>query len=169
MCVVGIQSERVRTYLSSVAGTLFWSSVTAGERTGGSWQVCLSDQRVSHFAWETRGSLLLAWETSRYLPSVQNYRPYIVFSSPMRKYEHPLRPTYFSVYGWLSELTYFRVFFSLICWSYLRTEISVTLSIGNKLYYRHHILYFSFLRKPLCWFYLATTLNLLSSSTALCR
>ena len=39
--------------------------------------------------------------------------------------------------GWLSELTYFR-FFPVICWSYLRTEISVTLSIVNKLYSRHH-------------------------------
>ena len=77
-------------------------------------------------------------------------------------------PTYFSVYCWLSELTYFR-FFPVICWSYLWMEISVTLSIGNKSYSRHHILNFSFLWKPLCWCYLATALNLLSSSTALCR
>ena len=41
-------------------------------------------------------------------------------------------PHVFSVYGWLSELTYFR-FFSVICCSYLRTEISVILSTGNKL------------------------------------
>ena len=75
-------------------------------------------------------------------------------------------PTYFSVYGWLSELTYFRFFFLVICWSYLQMEISVTLSIGNKLY---HILYFSFLWKPLCWCYLVTALNLLSSFMALCR
>ena len=72
-------------------------------------------------------------------------------------------PTYFSVYGWLSKLTYFR-FFPVICWSHLRTEISVTLFLGNKLYSRHHILYFTFLWKPLCWCYLATALNLLSSS-----
>ena len=100
------------------------------------------------------------------LPSVQIYRPYIFFSSPMWKYEHPLRLPYFSVYGWLSELTYFR-FFTVICWSYLRTEISVPLSIGNELYSRHHILYFSFLwtMKTFCWCYLATTLNLLSSSS----
>ena len=72
----------------------------------------------------------------------QNFRPYIVFSSPMRKYEHPLCLTYFSIYGWLSELTYFP-YFLVICWSYLRTEISVT--ICKKLYSRHHLLYFSFL------------------------
>ena len=71
---------------------------------------------------------------------------------------------FISVYGWLSEQTYFR-FFPVIGWSYLRTEISVTLSIGNKLYSRHHILYFSFLWKALCWCYLATPLNLLSSSS----
>ena len=71
----------------------------------------------------------------------------------------------FSVYGSLSELTYFCFCFSVICWSYLWTEISLTLSIGNKLYFRHHILYFSFLWKPLCWYYLATALNQLSSSS----
>ena len=38
-------------------------------------------------------------------------------------------------------------FFPVLCWCYLRTEISVTLSIGNKLYSLHHILYFSFLWK----------------------
>ena len=89
------------------------------------------------------GSLPLVWATSRSLPSVQNYRPYTVFLSPMRKYEHPLHITYFSVYGWLSGLTFFP-FFPEIC---LRTEISVTLSTGNKLYSCHHILYFSFLWK----------------------
>ena len=36
--------------------------------------------------------------------------------------------------GWLSELSYFRFFSPVICWSYLRMEISVTLSMGNKLY-----------------------------------
>ena len=47
----------------------------------------------------------------------------------------------FFVNGWLSELIYFR-FFPVICWSFLRTEISVTLSTGNKL---HPPLFFSFL------------------------
>ena len=113
----------------------------------------------------TWGADRSAWVTSGSLPSVQNYRPYIVFSSPMQKYGHPLHFTYFSVYGWLSELIYFCFFFPVICWSYPQTEISVTLSIGNKLYSRHHILYFSFLWKPLCSCYLATALNLLSSSS----
>ena len=36
-------------------------------------------------------------------------------------------------------------FFLVICWSYLQTEISVTLSIGNKLHSHHHLLFFSFL------------------------
>ena len=54
------------------------------------------------------------------------------------------------------------VFFPVICWSYQWTEISVTLSIGNQLYSRHILLYYSFLWKSLCWCYLATALNLLS-------
>ena len=53
-------------------------------------------------------------------------------------------PHVFSVFGWLSELTYFRFCFPVICWSYLRTEISVTLSISSELYSRFHILFFSF-------------------------
>ena len=48
-------------------------------------------------------------------------------------------------------------FLPVICWSYLRTEISVILFAGNKLH-------FLFPLKPLCWCYLATALNLLSSS-----
>ena len=49
----------------------------------------------------------------------------------------------FSFYCWLSELTYFRFFFLVICWSYLRREISVILSTGNKLHSRHLPLFFS--------------------------
>ena len=60
-------------------------------------------------------------------------------------------------------------FFPVICWSYLQTEISVTLSLVNKLFSRHHILYFSFLWKPLCSCHLPTALNHLSSFKALCR
>ena len=36
-------------------------------------------------------------------------------------------------------------YFPVICWSYLGTEISVTLSIGDKLYSCHHLFFFSFL------------------------
>ena len=96
-----------------------WSSAPTGEHTRG----------ADKSAWETNGSLPLSRATIGSLPSVQNYRTYIVFLSPMQKYEHPLLPTYFFVYSWLSELTYFR-FVPVICWFYLQTEISVTLSIG---------------------------------------
>ena len=61
-----------------------------------------------------------------------------------KSHEHACSPAYFSVYGWLSELTCF-FYFPVICWSYLRTEISITLSIGNKLYSRRHLIFFSFL------------------------
>ena len=117
---------------------------------------------VSPLAWETSGPLPFAWATSGSLPSVQNYRPYIVFSSPTLKYEHPLRFMYFLFMAGYRELTNFR-FFLVICWSYLRMKITVTLFISNKLYSRHHILYVSFLWKPLSWCYLATVLNLRSS------
>ena len=100
----------------------------------------LSDQRVSPFAWETRGPLPFVWVTTGSLPLVQNYRLYIVFSSSMRKYEYPLRLTYWLVIG-----TWILPFFPVICWFYQRTEISVTLSMGNKLYSRHHLLFFSFM------------------------
>ena len=108
-----------------------------------------SDQRISAFS-----------------PKLQTL--YCLFKSIEEVWTSSSPHVFFSVYGWLSELTYFR-FFTVICWSYLRTEISVTLSIGNKLYSRYHILYFSFLRKRLYWCYLATALNLLSSSMVLCR
>ena len=70
------------------------------------------------FAWVTSGSLPLVWATDGYLPfvretsgplpfvwattgslsSVQNYRPFIVFSSSMRKYKHSHRFTYFFLF-----------------------------------------------------------------------
>ena len=80
LCEVGIQSERVHAYLSSMENTQLcsssqWISPFAGEISGS-----------LLFAWETSGSLPFAWAISRSLPSVQNYRRYIVFSSPMLKY-----------------------------------------------------------------------------------
>ena len=80
MCAVGIQSG-VRTYLPPVAGTLFVKMYNVRRIHTGSWQLCSSDQQISPFAWETSRSLHFAWATTVSLPSVQNYRPYIVFSS----------------------------------------------------------------------------------------
>ena len=76
--------------------------------------------------------------------TVQNHIPYIVFSSLMRKYEPASSPTNFLFMAGYRNLHTFG-FFPVICRSYLQTEISVTLSIGNKLYSRHHLLFFSFL------------------------
>ena len=113
--------------------------------------LCLSDQRISAF--------------SQKLQTL-----YCLFKSHAHKWTSSLPQRIFLFMVWVIG-TYITpvFFFPVICWSYLRTEISVTLSIGNKLYSRHHLLYFSFLWKPLCWCYLATALNLLSSSTALCH
>ena len=100
LCEVEIMSDRVRTYISSVA---------TGEHTRKSWQVCLSDQ----------------WK--------------ICLQSKITDFILYSKSHVFSVYDWLSELTFFS-FFPVICWSYLRTEIST----GNKLHSRHHPLFFFF-------------------------
>ena len=87
------------------------------------WPACfslrLSSHWISPFTWETSGSLPFVWATTGSLPSVQNYRSYIVFQVPWtRLFAH--------------------LFFCL--WLVIgtnilpRTEISVTLSIGNELY-----------------------------------
>ena len=106
---------------------------TTREHTRGSWHVCLSDQCVS--------------------ASIQNYRPYIFFQLPRGNMNTTLRPHIFCF--WLVNGNYILPFFPVICWSYLRTEISVTLSTGNKI---HPPLFFFFPVKPLCWYYLPTPL-----------
>ena len=45
--VVGKQSERVRTYLSSVVGTLFVKYCDGWRTHTRSWQVCMSEKQVS--------------------------------------------------------------------------------------------------------------------------
>ena len=92
------------------------------------------------FCWVVRrpektygGADRFAWMTSGSLPSVQNYRHYCLFKSHAEKWTS-YSPHVFSVYGWLSEFTYFH-FFPVICWSYLRTEISFIRSTGNKLHF----------------------------------
>ena len=142
-------------------GPLLWSNATAIEHTR-SWQVCLRDQRVSPFTCETSGPLLFVWATTGTQLLIQNYRPYIDFSSPTWKYEYPLRLTYFLFMVGYWNL---RFCFPVICWFYLQTEIYVNLSIGNKLYFRHPPLS-SLAWEPLCWYYLATALNLLSPSSS---
>ena len=129
--------------------------------------LCVFAQRLENthgvadrFAWVTSGS-----------PSQSRTTDLILsFNSHVEIWTH-LFAHLFSVYGWLSELPYFwfffGVFFPIICSSYLRTEISVTLSTGNKLH--SSLSSFIFPVKPLCWCYLATTLNLLSSSMLLCH
>ena len=123
-----------------------WFRMTTGKHTQESWQIGLSIQRVS------------------LSPKLQTL---YCLSSPMWKYEHASLPTYFLFIAGIG--TYILpLLFLVICWSYLRTEISGILSTGNKLHSRHPPLFFLFPVKPLCWCYLATGLNLLSSSIALC-
>ena len=158
MCRRNTVRERSLIFFLLRRGPFLWSSAMAGEHTRG----------ADRSAWVTSGPHPFAWATSRSLQQISAFSPklqtlYYLFKSHADIWISS-SPTYFSVFGWLSELTYFRFFFPVICWSYLRTKISVILSIGNNLYSRHHISYFSFQRKQLCWCYLATALNLLSSS-----
>ena len=78
---------------------------------------------------ERSADLPLRLSDQRISPSVQNYRPNIISHAEIWT---SCSPHVFSVYGYLSELIYFR-FFPVICWSYLRTEMSVILSTCNKL------------------------------------
>ena len=142
---------RESSHLSFFCGRdTFCEVVGRPKNTHGEPKGLLDDQRTSPLRFGDQ-------RISAFSPKLQTL---YCLSSPIRKYEHT---HVFSVYSWLSELTY-----SPFCWSYLRTEISVILSIGNKIYFCHH-LYFLFPVKPLCWCYLATALNLLSSSTKLWR
>ena len=102
---------------------------------------------------------MFAWVTSRSLPSLEGPADLYLQSNFTDLFKFHAEVWTFSPHLffclWLVIGTYILPFFLVICWSYLRTEISVTLSIGNIL----------FPVKPLCWFYLATALNLLSSSS----
>ena len=96
---------------------------------------------ADRFAWVTSGSIPFAWATSGYLPSDQNYWPYIVFQVQWTLLFAHVFFCLCLVIG-----TYILPgFFSVIFWSYLLTEISVTLSTGKKLESRYHTLFFSFL------------------------
>ena len=104
LCEFGRQSERVRTYLSSVAENHFFlSSATAWEHTRGSRQVCLTDRRISAFSPKWRTLYCLSSHT------------YFLFKADYRN-------------------LYISGFFPVICWSYLQTEISVILSTRNKFF-----------------------------------
>ena len=138
--------QRLENTQGELTGLLEW---LAGLSTSLEWRADLSpsperpadlslhlrDQQISPFAWETSRSLPFLWETSRSQPSVQNYRPYIVFSSPMQKYERPLCLTYCLFMAGYQNLNTSILFFSVICWSYMWTAISVILSTGNKLHF----------------------------------
>ena len=121
-----------------------WSSAIAGEHP---WYVCTSDQRVSPFVWETSGPLPFAWATSwplpfawasiGSLPGISTFSPklqtlYYLFKSHAEVWTSSSRHVFFCL--WLFIGTYILPFFPVICWSYQRTEISVALSISNKLY-----------------------------------
>ena len=85
-------------------------------------------------AWVTSGSPPFAWAPNGFLPSVQNYRPYIVSQVPCRNMNILFASRLFCL--WLVIGTYILLgVFPVICWSYLQTEISVILSTGNKLHF----------------------------------
>ena len=97
---------------------------------------------ADRFAWRTSGSPpSFEWPANlSFSPKLQTS---YCLSSPTRKYEHASSPTYFLFMAGYWNLHTSGVFFPVICWSYLRTEISVTLSTGNKLHSRHPPFLFS--------------------------
>ena len=139
------------------------------------WQLENTHGGADRFAWLTSGPPpSLEWPVGlSFSPKLQTL---YCLSSPMNT---PLCPRIFLFMAGYQNLHTSSFFFSVICWSYLRTEISVILSTGNKLHSHHSSLYFSlcgrkitstkWFSQPLCWCYLATALNLQSSSIALCR
>ena len=100
LCEVEIQPERVRTYLSSVAETLFAKKC---------------DDRRTHTGELTR---LLEWPVSLSLCLRDQRTPPLrlrdqqitAFSPKLQTLNCLSSPTNFSVCGWLLELTYFRFF-----------------------------------------------------------
>ena len=119
-------------------------------------------REVDRSTWETGRFLSFAWETSGSSPSFERSaglcslleRPsdfclqskitelILSFQVPCGNMKILFASRIFC--SWLVIGTYILpVFFPVICWSYLRMEISVILSISNKLYSRHYPLFFS--------------------------
>ena len=165
--------------------TIVWSRNTVRECShlsffcgGDSFCEVVGRQQNTHdmFAWVTRRSLSLLKRLADLSSSLE--RPadlclqskiteYCLSKSHAEVWTSSSPHVFFCL--WLVIGTDILSFFPVIFWSYLQMEISVTPSIGNKLYSRHHILYLNSLWKPIYWCYLETTLNKQSSSMALCR
>ena len=111
LCVLEQWPENTHEELT---GLLEWSAGLS---------LCLRGQRTSPLR-------LSDYWISAFSPKLQTLYS---LSSPNRKYEHPLCLMYFLFMAGYRNL-HTSVFFQVICWSYLQTEISDTLSIGNKLY-----------------------------------
>ena len=95
-------------------------------------------------AWEASRSLPFAWATSESLSQSIISDLILSFNSHVELWTCLFTHIFF-VCGLLSELIHFRVFFPVICWSYLQTEIFVTVSIGSKFYSLPSSFIFSFL------------------------
>ena len=128
---------------SSVAGTLF-VKLCGGWRTHTRiWQVCLSDQQVSPFTWETSGPLPFVLRPLDLSPSLEwpvDLCLLYKFTDLLLSFQVPCGSMnilfasriFLFVVDYLKLQTF--VFFPVFCWSYLRMVVSVTLSIENKLY-----------------------------------
>ena len=105
--------------------------------------LCLSHQWISPFAWETSGPLPFAWKTSRSLPSLEwtvdlclqsKFTDLILSFKSHAEVWTSSSPHVFFCLRLVIGTYILPFFFQVTCWAYLRTEISVTLYIGNKLY-----------------------------------
>ena len=144
LCEVRTQSERIGTHLSSVVGTLFCEVVRRLEKT--QWGADRS-------AWVASGSPTSLERPADLSSSLE--RPVdlclqskitdLILSFQVSCWSMNILFTSRIFYLWLIIGTYILPFFPVICWFYLWTEISVTLSIGNKLYSSPSCFLFSFL------------------------
>ena len=113
-------TARERSHISFFCGEDSFCEVVRGTEE--------KSKGADRFAWVTSGSFSFAWATSRSLPfspKLQNL--YCLFKSHSEIWTSS-SPHVFSVFGWLLELTHFRVFFGYLL------ILSVILSTCNKLH-----------------------------------
>ena len=130
VCRRNTESKSSHISFCAFLGPFLWSSATAGEHTrGADRSACVISGSPPSL--ERPAGLCLQSKITDLILS---------FQVPWGSMNILFAYVYFCL--WLVIRTYILpFFFSVICWSYLRTEISVILSLDNKLNSRHHLIY----------------------------
>ena len=131
--IIYIFNFKYNLYYYSSTATFVWSRNAVRESSyisffRGGEPLCEFERRPEN---THDGAYRFAWVTSGFLSQFKITDLILSFNSYAEIWTRLFAYT-FSVYGWLSELT--TLFIPVICWSYLWTELSVTLSTDNKLY-----------------------------------